>query len=74
MTDKGNRDAGTPLKRIMGVWSFFREAREELKKVAWPSRRDTLRYTGIVIVASVVVGMVIGGFDYILQQFIQRAI
>ncbi len=34
------------------VGRFFRELKAELKKVAWPTRADTLKNTGIVIVCA----------------------
>lgn len=46
--------------------SFIKEVREELNKVAWPSREQTLRYTVLVIIVSVAVGAFLGGLDYIL--------
>ena len=36
------------------VGRFFRELKAELKKVAWPTRADTLKKTGIVIVCVIV--------------------
>lgn len=50
---------------------YVREAREELKKVAWPSRETTVRYTILVIVASIVFGVVTGGVDYLLTWVLE---
>jgi preprotein translocase subunit SecE len=36
---------------------LFRETRQELKKVVWPSREETLRLTVLVIVVSSVIGL-----------------
>lgn len=35
----------------------------ELRKVTWPTRTETIRLTGTVIVISVLVGAFIGGLD-----------
>ena len=48
------------------VISFLNEAKEELNKVAWPTREQTIRYTVLVILVTVVVGVALGGLDYIL--------
>lgn len=56
------------------VFEFIKEAREELKKVSWPTRETTIRYTIIVIAASAVVGIVIGGMDYILSLILEAFI
>ncbi|MBI2018903.1 preprotein translocase subunit SecE [Candidatus Daviesbacteria bacterium] len=46
--------------------SFIKEVYEELVKVAWPTREQTIRYTVLVIIVTLVVGVFLGGFDYIL--------
>jgi preprotein translocase subunit SecE len=48
---------------------FIRETRSELKKVTWPTREQTTRLTTIVIAVSVAVGAMIGGVDFVFQQF-----
>jgi len=45
------------------------EVKEELGKVAWPSREQTIRYTILVILVAVAVGLFLGGLDYILTAF-----
>lgn len=48
------------------IIDFLKEVREELAKVAWPSREQTIRYTVLVIIVAVAVGAFLGGLDYIL--------
>lgn len=48
------------------VVSFLKEVYEELGKVAWPTREQTIRYTVLVIIIAVVTGLFLGGLDYIL--------
>lgn len=50
----------------MNVFSFFKEVREELLKVTWPSREQTIRYTILVVLVAVAVGLFLGGLDYVL--------
>ena len=52
------------------IGRFFRELKAELKKVAWPSRAETLRNTGIVIVCVIVVGVIVWIFDCIASALI----
>ncbi len=56
------------------VVTFVKEAREELKKVSWPDRQTTIRYTVIVIVASLFVGVIIGGIDYMFTLALEQII
>lgn len=45
------------------IITFFREARGELSKVAWPSKRDIIRNTIIVVVVSTAVAAFLGSLD-----------
>lgn len=54
--------------------NFVREAKDELKKVSWPSRQTTIRYTIIVIISCLVVGAVTGGIDYLLTILLQKLV
>lgn len=50
------------LTRII---TFLKEARIELKKVSWPTRRETLRYTLAVVLMSLAVAAFLGGLDFV---------
>ena len=47
----------------IGKW--FKEMRSELKKVQWPTRKQTANNTGIVILCVIVVGIFIWVFDFV---------
>jgi len=49
---------------------FIRESIQELKKVTWPSKKETARLTGYVIGVSVLVGLFVSGFDYLFRQLL----
>jgi preprotein translocase SecE subunit len=51
--------------------TFVREAYDELKQIAWPSRNEIIRLTGIVIILSVLMGIYIGGLDWVFNQALQ---
>jgi len=51
------------LSARIGRW--FREMRSELKKVVWPTRKQLINNTLIVIVAVVIVSAVIGLMDLV---------
>ncbi|MCL4318405.1 MAG: preprotein translocase subunit SecE [Firmicutes bacterium] len=46
---------------------YLREVRSELKKVVWPTPRQTLSYTGFVVSFSLVVALIISGLDAIFN-------
>lgn len=49
------------------IITFFKEARTELKKVTWPTRRETIRYTLAVVLMSLAVAAFLGGLDALFQ-------
>lgn len=54
--------------------TFLKEVRTELGKVAWPTRQQLVRYTGIVIGISFFVAIFLGGIDAVLSWAISRII
>jgi preprotein translocase subunit SecE len=50
--------------------TFFREVRDELKKVVWPTRQEVIRLTFVVIAASLIVGLFLGGLDFVFVKLI----
>ena len=53
---------------------FLREVYEELRKVVWPTAGELYRYTLVVIFTVVLLGVFIGGTDYLLEQLAKRVI
>ena len=56
----------------IGKW--FKDMRSELKKVQWPTRKQTVNNTLIVIACVIVVGIFIWIFDYIATNAIELLI
>ena len=52
----------------IGKW--FKDMRSELKKVQWPTRKQTVNNTLIVIACVIVVGVFIWVFDYLANSVI----
>jgi len=50
---------------------FLREVKIELKKVTWPSRKETLASTGVVIVIVVIISAFLGLVDMGLSSLIR---
>jgi preprotein translocase subunit SecE len=51
--------AGIALTSVQGqkIWEFAKGARLELRKVVWPTRRETIQGTGVVLLMVVIVGI-----------------
>ncbi len=54
------------------ISEYFQETKTELKHVNWPSRRQALSYTVIVIVLSVVIAYFLGLFDFIFSRALEK--
>lgn len=46
---------------------FVKESRFELRKVVWPTRQETLRGTGLIIVVVIIISLLIALIDWIIQ-------
>ena len=63
-----------PASSSGGIGQFLREVIDELRKVVWPTWGELYRYTLVVIFTVVVLGIFIGGVDYLLGEAARRAI
>lgn len=41
---------------------------EEIKKVSWPDRKETIRLTAVVIIICLIIGLYIGIIDVLLAK------
>ena len=58
--------------RLASRFQFFKEVIGELRKVVWPSRRDTLRLTAMVLVVALIVGAFLGALDYGFSELVDK--
>ncbi len=54
-------------RAFKAVAKFIRETKAEIKKIVWPTLKQTFKNTGLVLLAMLVVGIVIFGLDYGLE-------
>ena len=65
---KDKKNAKPGLFARVGKW--LKEMKSELKKVQWPTRKQTVNNTLIVIACVIVVGVCIWIFDYLAGSVI----
>lgn len=53
---------------------FLREVREELVKVVWPTRDEVIRLTLTVLLISLIVGVLLGGLDFLLTKLLELVV
>jgi preprotein translocase subunit SecE len=68
---KGRRGGLISSERTEGVRRFYRETRAEINKVVWPDRETTRNLTLLVIALSVVLGILLGGIDFVLFELFE---
>jgi len=56
------------------IITFFKEIKTEIKKVNWPTKKETIRYTLIVIGISIAVAIYLGGLDFIFTTILNKFI
>lgn len=74
---KARRSERTGAKRFVnterfeGPKRFYEGTASEIKKVNWPDRDTTRNLTIVVIVLSIIMGILLGGLDYVLFQIFE---
>jgi preprotein translocase subunit SecE len=56
---------------IQKVTQFLKEAKVELKKVVWPSRKQTMASTAVVIIIVFIVSIYLGIIDFALAKLVK---
>ena len=57
-------------KERIGPRAYLGEVRAELKKVAWPNRKEVINSTVVVLIAVVFMGSLIFAYDYLASKFV----
>jgi preprotein translocase subunit SecE len=66
--------AAAANRRTGNLGALLRETRQELKKVEWPTREEATKLTAAVVGLSAVVGIFLGGVDFIFQELFKALI
>ncbi len=53
---------------MKSVVTFFSEVKSELSKVTWPKRQEVIKLTLLVSAVAVIIGLYVGGLDYIFTK------
>lgn len=57
---------------ISAITEYLRSSKAELQKVSWPSKKDTIRYSSLVLGISLVVAIFFAGLDYGLGRVVNQ--
>lgn len=56
---------------FINFFNYLQEVRNELDKVSWPTREETIRLTRIVLLVTVVSSLVLGGLSFLAGEVIR---
>ncbi len=59
------------MSNKINSFNFFNSIIDELKKVSWPTRQETIKLTLIVIIVSLIIGLYVGIIDVLLAKGLQ---
>lgn len=61
------------LTRVLDnpVVKYFRESKVELEKVSWPTRKETIFYSTVVVAISLVTAALTGALDFGLSALVE---
>lgn len=64
------------LQTVKGsaFWELVKEAKVEIRKVVWPTRRETVQTTLVVIVVVLIMGLILWALDSLLSWTISSLI
>ncbi|MCC7357714.1 preprotein translocase subunit SecE [Candidatus Uhrbacteria bacterium] len=60
-----------PLQKTI---AYFRSSKAEMEKVSWPTRKETIRYSALVIGLSISVAIFFAGLDFGLTKLVEITI
>ncbi len=70
-SDKKAKAPKKKEKKPNRILKWFKDLKGELKKVTWPTAKDTLKNVGIVIACVIFVGIFIWVFDFLARAVIE---
>jgi len=73
-TEKKGDEGSSLFKNIGKAGQFLRESKNELKRVKWPTRKELLASTAVVIVFSLIVSFFLGLIDFGLIKIIKSIV
>ncbi len=62
------------MKIIKKFINYLKEVRLEMKKINWPTKKETLKYTLLVIGVSLTIAVFLGLFDFLFTLILNKII
>ena len=56
------------------MMNYFKDVRSEMRHVSWPTRKQTIAFTFVVIAVSLATAVYLGLLDYVFAAIIKKII
>ncbi len=60
---KSKKESAKSEKKKGGIKKYLKDLRSEIKKVVWPTKKQVINNTGIVLTVMVIMGLFLAGID-----------
>jgi preprotein translocase subunit SecE len=54
--------------------NYIRDTKAEMKHVSWPTQTQTVVYSALVILISIIVALFLGAFDYVFTNLLDMVV
>lgn len=62
------------MSQINKLVQYFKDSKNEIKKVTWPTKKEIKQHTVLVIIISLAVALFLGLVDFFLTKIIEKII
>jgi preprotein translocase subunit SecE len=56
------------------LFIYLKQVKTEVKKINWPTKQQTIRYSLVVVGISAVVAFFLGGLDFIFSTLLKKIV
>ena len=61
-------------KKQNGIVKYFKGIKSELKKIVWPTWKQVVKNTLVVLIVVIIVGLIIAGLDLLFSNVLLKLI
>jgi len=56
----------------MNIFDYIKDTKGEMKHVSWPTRKQTINYTILIVIVSVFAAIYLGLFDHLFTFIVDK--
>lgn len=70
MAEAANQEKAKKPGFFARAKKYLKDLKSEIKKVVWPSKKQVINNTGVVIAFLIMSAVIIGAFDFIINMIV----